>query len=67
MARFDPYANQGGPAAWDPQHRDNSRELADRLLGEVDDDAVESDVKEATRTPEPAIDDDPHFAPEFTD
>lgn len=67
MAAFDPFANQGGPAAWDPQHPNNSRELADRLLRDVDDDAVENDVKDALDREEPPIDDDPLLAPEFTD
>src|SRR5690606_4297797 len=67
MTGFDPFAKQGGPAAWDPQHRDNSPELADRLRGDVDEEKVRGDVSSAAATPEPAIDDDPHFAPEFTD
>lgn len=66
MAEFDPYANQGGPAAWDPQHRDDSRELADRLLREVDADAVAKDVEDAGRTNEPPAA-APHVTPEFTD
>lgn len=32
MADFDPFANQGGPAAWDPEHSDDSRQKADELL-----------------------------------
>lgn len=32
MADFDPFANQGGPAAWDPEHSDDSRKRADELL-----------------------------------
>ena len=32
MADFDPFANQGGPAAWDPEHTDDSKAQADALL-----------------------------------
>jgi hypothetical protein len=32
VADFDPFANQGGPAAWDPEHSDDSRQKADELL-----------------------------------
>lgn len=32
MADFDPFANQGGPAAWDPEHADDSKAQADALL-----------------------------------
>lgn len=32
MADFDPFANQGGPAAWDPEHSDDSKRRADELL-----------------------------------
>jgi hypothetical protein len=32
VADFDPFANQGGPAAWDPQHSDDSKKRADELL-----------------------------------
>ncbi|HRN29317.1 MAG TPA: hypothetical protein PK781_04815 [Terrimesophilobacter sp.] len=67
MAGFDPFANQGGPAAWDPQHRDNSRELADKLLAEIDDAAIENEVKKVNGANEPTSDDDPYFKPEFTD
>ena len=32
MATFDQFANQGGPAAWDPEYHDDSRERADELI-----------------------------------
>ena len=32
MADFDPFANQGGPVAWDPEHDDDSRAKAEELL-----------------------------------
>lgn len=67
MAGFDPFANQGGPAAWDPDHHDNSREIADRLLNEVDDATIRRQLAAATATREDPIDDDPHFSPQFTD
>ncbi|MEO7373546.1 MAG: hypothetical protein ABIW36_06505 [Terrimesophilobacter sp.] len=35
MADFDPFANQGGPAAWDPEHTDDSKAQADELLNKV--------------------------------
>ncbi len=41
MADFDPFANQGGPAAWDPDHAGDARKQADELLrrlAEDDDD-----------------------------
>lgn len=67
MAGFDPFANQGGPAAWDPDHRDDSRELADRLLDQVDDDAIQQELDATTESHDDPIADDPHFSPEFTD
>ncbi len=41
MADFDPFANQGGPAAWDPEHRDDSKKRADELLKKL----AESDAE----------------------
>lgn len=35
MADFDPFANQGGPAAWDPEHTDDSKAKTDELLKKV--------------------------------
>ncbi|MEO6941597.1 MAG: hypothetical protein ABI238_00310 [Terrimesophilobacter sp.] len=32
MADFDPFANQGGQAAWDPEHADDSKKLAADLM-----------------------------------
>lgn len=32
MADFDPFANQGGAAAWDPEHARDTRKQADELL-----------------------------------
>ncbi len=32
MADFDPFANQGGAAAWDPEHAGDTRKQADELL-----------------------------------
>ena len=36
MADFDPFANQGGPAAWDPEHGDDSKKLTEELLKKLD-------------------------------
>ena len=41
MAGFDPFANQGGAAAWDPDHPDDSRAIADELLGNLDEDDLD--------------------------
>lgn len=41
MADFDPFENQGGPAAWDPEHADDSKKKADDLLKKL---ADEDDV-----------------------
>jgi hypothetical protein len=38
MADFDPFANQGGPAAWDPEHGDDSKKLTDELLKKLSED-----------------------------
>lgn len=67
MAAFDPFANQGGPAAWDPQHHDNSRELADRLLREIDEEPATAPPSDADPTDTTDLDDDAPLAPEFTD
>lgn len=32
MADFDPFANQGGPAAWDPEHASDAKKHSDELL-----------------------------------
>jgi hypothetical protein len=32
MADFDPFANQGGAAAWDPEHAGDARKQSDELL-----------------------------------
>ena len=37
MADFDPFANQGGPVGWDPEHDDDSKKLADELLKKLTD------------------------------
>ena len=39
MADFDPFANQGGPAAWDPEHEDDSKKQADELLNNLSEDS----------------------------
>lgn len=31
MANFDPFANQGGPAAWDPEHASDVKKQAEEL------------------------------------
>lgn len=31
VADFDPFANQGGPAAWDPEHSTDMKKQADEL------------------------------------
>lgn len=31
MADFDPFANQGGPAAWDPEHASDARKHSEEL------------------------------------
>lgn len=67
MAGFDPFANQGGPAAWDPDHRDDSRERADQLLDQVDDATIRQQLRESAESHDDPIADDPHFSPEFTD
>lgn len=32
MADFDPFENQGGPLAWDPDHAGDARKQTDELL-----------------------------------
>lgn len=47
MADFDPFANQGGPAAWDPDNAHAAKKSADdfvRRLAATDDDATEHDA-----------------------
>lgn len=56
MTGFDPFANQGGPAAWDPQYHDNSREVADKLLREVPDDERPADPELVEEHPPPPND-----------
>lgn len=46
MATFDPFANQGGAAAWDPDHADDSRAIADDLFADLDDDSWPEDVSD---------------------
>lgn len=41
MADFDPFANQGGPAAWDPEHADDSKKQADDLLKKLSEETDE--------------------------
>lgn len=40
MADFDPFANQGGPVAWDPEHsadaKKQAEELSRRLAADTD-------------------------------
>ena len=40
MADFDPFANQGGQAAWDPEHsadvKKQAEELSRRLAADID-------------------------------
>lgn len=31
MADFDPFANQGGPVAWDPEHSADAKKQAEEL------------------------------------
>lgn len=31
MAEFDPFANQGGPVAWDPEHAKDAKKQAEEL------------------------------------
>lgn len=31
MADFDPFANQGGPVAWDPEHSTDAKKQAEEL------------------------------------
>jgi|GEM_PF-5404379 len=35
MADFDPFANQGGPAAWDPEHSNDAKKFAAELLAQL--------------------------------
>ena len=41
MADFDPFANQGGPVAWDPEHSADAKkqaaELSRRIAADTDD------------------------------
>ena len=49
---FDPYANQGGAAAWDPAAAAASKKAADDLFGTPPEDLVastEQDVAELNR------------------
>lgn len=31
MADFDPFANQGGPAGWDPEHASDAKKYSEEL------------------------------------
>lgn len=74
MTAFDPFANQGGPAAWDPAHDDNSRELAEKLLRAVPDEERPIDPDFVEEHPPPPnderivdLDADGWAEPGFTD
>lgn len=38
MADFDPFANQGGPVAWDPEHSTDAKKQAEELHRRLADD-----------------------------
>lgn len=44
---FDPYANQGGAAAWDPDAAAASNEAADELFAAETSDVSDADVTDA--------------------
>lgn len=41
---FDPYANQGGTAAWDPEQAAATKKAAEKLFAEADGDIELDDV-----------------------
>jgi hypothetical protein len=41
---FDPYANQGGTAAWDPEQAAATKKAAEKLFAEADDEIEVDDV-----------------------
>lgn len=42
MADFDPFANQGGPVAWDPEHSADAKKQAEELSRRLAADIAES-------------------------
>ncbi|MEO7349175.1 MAG: hypothetical protein ABIW32_04870 [Terrimesophilobacter sp.] len=42
MADFDPFANQGGPVAWDPEHSTDAKKQAEVLRSRLAADSAES-------------------------
>ncbi len=42
MADFDPFANQGGPVAWDPEHSADAQKQAEELNRRLAADHAES-------------------------
>jgi hypothetical protein len=41
VADFDPFANQGGPAAWDPEHAGDAKQHAEELVRALADDETD--------------------------
>ncbi len=59
MADFDPFENQGGAAAWDPEHAGDAKKQADELLRRLaaDDDDPGSGPSTFSKNGESDIDD----------
>lgn len=62
---FDPFANQGGAAAWDPQASDESNKTADALFAaehsEIHDDELiphDGDPEQPGNLPDPDLESD---------
>lgn len=62
---FDPFANQGGPAAWDPEAAEQSSRAADEILAsehsEVHDDELipnDGDPEQPGNLPDPDLETD---------
>ena len=53
MADFDPFANQGGPAAWDPEHASDVKKQAEELSRRI-----AADTRESGNDPGSYSDDD---------
>ncbi len=53
MVDFDPFANQGGQAAWDPQHSADVKKQADELSRRL-----AADTDQSGNEPSPFSDDD---------
>ncbi|PWB97931.1 hypothetical protein [Homoserinimonas hongtaonis] len=58
---FDPYANQGGAAAWDPAAAAASNEAADQLFAAEISDVSDADVSDAEYVEDVATAEDAEF------